>query len=557
MSKSKKFLAMCLVLMLVISVSGTAALAAGSVSRPNTTLFVGAMELPEEGEAILPIMISGNEGFIAINISLTFDHNLFNVVSVKRGSFANRGSVTANIESFNEGRSRTLNINMYNASGNLYSDGCIFEVTLQAKKGVEIGEYPVTITYDPDNTYYARDLNDINYGTEPNIIDLRLQDGNITVVHAWDEGVPVPSSCIEGTFDTKYTCTVCGATKIEYGLDAHHWELTSTVDPTCTENGARIFTCSDCGNTRTESIPALGHDFSEWTYSNEEVHVHRCSRCELEQRQVHEYDSVKTDPTCTEDGFTTYTCQDCGYSYTVAGEAATGHAFGDWESYNDNQHIRHCEKCDETELANHAFGDQIVVEPTCGEEGYTKQVCEACGQEKILETTPALGHNYGAWEPYDDEHHVHHCDRCDGDEYQDHTFGEGIKIEPSCTEVGYTQYTCDVCGHDRISDVIEALGHNYTAIQVVEPTKTEEGYTVYKCSRCGDTYYDDFIPPISILKGDVNDSKNVDNVDLVLLARYLVKLEKTLPRMDNANMDDNKVIDNKDLVTLAKKIVNM
>jgi hypothetical protein len=101
------------------------------------------------------------------------------------------------------------------------------------------------------------------------------------------------------------------------------------------------------------------------------------------------------------------------------------------------------------------------------------------------------------------------------------------------------------------------LGHDYAAIKVVEPTEKEEGYTVYKCSRCGDTYYDDFIPAKAILKGDVNDSKTVDNADLVLLARYLVKLEATLPRMDNADMDDNNVIDNKDLVTLAKQIVNL
>ena len=557
MSKSKKFLAMCLALMLVISVISTAALAEGSVSRPNTTLSVGPIELPEEGEAVLPVMISGNEGFIAINISLTFDHELFTVVGVKRGSFANRGSVTANIDSFNEGRSRTLNINMYNSSGNLYSDGCIFEVSLQAKKGVETGDYPVSISYDSNNTYYARDLNDINYGTEPNIVDMRLEDGNITVVHSWDEGVPTPSTCIEGTFDTLYTCTVCGATKIEPGIDAHHWEQTSTVDPTCTEDGTRTYTCADCGKTRNEPIPALGHDFSEWAYSDEEVHVHRCSRCEIEERQVHEFEAVKTAATCTEDGFITYTCQDCGYSYTVAGDAATGHTFGNWEPYNEDQHIRHCENCDETELANHVFGDSVVVEPTCDEDGCTKQVCQTCGQEKILETTPALGHNYGAWEPYDDDQHVHHCDRCDSDEYQEHAFDEGIIVEPTCTDSGYTQYTCEVCGHDKISDVIEALGHEYEAIEVVEPTETEEGYTVYKCNRCGDTYYDDFIPAITILKGDVNDSKNVDNADLVLMARYLVNLEAILPRMDNADMDDNQIIDNQDLVTLAKKIVSM
>ena len=37
-----------------------------------------------------------------------------------------------------------------------------------------------------------------------------------------------------------------------------------TTEPTCTTEGVKTYTCSN-GETRTESIPALGHDFGNWT----------------------------------------------------------------------------------------------------------------------------------------------------------------------------------------------------------------------------------------------------------------------------------------------------
>ena len=42
----------------------------------------------------------------------------------------------------------------------------------------------------------------------------------------------------------------------------------------------------------------------------------------------HSYEAVVTEPTCTEDGYTTYTCE-CGYSYTEAGDPATDHSFSE------------------------------------------------------------------------------------------------------------------------------------------------------------------------------------------------------------------------------------
>lgn len=74
-----------------------------------------------------------------------------------------------------------------------------------------------------------------------------------------------------------------------------HVYTSTTVYPTCTENGVETFTCA-CGSTYTETIPAIGHSFKK----------------------------AVTPPTETANGYTTYICQNCGYSYISDKVPATG-----------------------------------------------------------------------------------------------------------------------------------------------------------------------------------------------------------------------------------------
>lgn len=72
------------------------------------------------------------------------------------------------------------------------------------------------------------------------------------------------------------------------------------------------------------------------------------------QAHKHAYKAKVVAPTCTEQGYTTYTCA-CGSSYTDAKTKALGHSFGDWvitkkpTSSSTGQKTRTCNRCKKSE----------------------------------------------------------------------------------------------------------------------------------------------------------------------------------------------------------------
>ena len=65
-----------------------------------------------------------------------------------------------------------------------------------------------------------------------------------------------------------------------------------------------------------------------------------------------------------------------------------------------------------------------------------------------------------------------------------HSYELTATVEPTCTTPGKRVYTCTTEGHtdDTYEEIIDALGHHFTAVEVVAPTYTSEGYTIYKLS---------------------------------------------------------------------------
>ena len=67
-----------------------------------------------------------------------------------------------------------------------------------------------------------------------------------------------------------------------------------------------------------------------------------------------------------------------------------------------------------------------------------------------------------------------------------HEYDEHI-IEATCTEMGYTEYVCSLCGESYKDNYTEAKGHTYTETET-QATCTEKGYITYVCDDCGYTY---------------------------------------------------------------------
>ena len=216
-----------------------------------------------------------------------------------------------------------------------------------------------------------------------------------------------------------------------------------------------------------------------------------------------------TVPTCTEGGYTTYTCAGCNYSYTDNKTESLGHSYeskataptcttGGYTTYT-------CSVCkdsytgDATPPGEHNY-TSVVTAPTCTEGGYTTYTCSACDDAFTAERTEPLGHDYVLTDSVEatcelpgvatyvcgnDKTHV------DVREIpaKGHQYVPAV-TEPTCTRMGYTTYTC-ACGDSYIADITDATGHLYRE-QVTVPTCTEEGYTTYTCS-CGDSFTADAV----------------------------------------------------------------
>ena len=112
----------------------------------------------------------------------------------------------------------------------------------------------------------------------------------------------------------------------------HVYDEAITTKPTCTTEGVKTFTCSECGESYTEAVAATGHTYTdtvvEPTCTAEGYTEHTCAcgdtyKDATTAKLAHTYAEEVTAPTCTVAGYTTYTCA-CGDTYKGAETAATG-----------------------------------------------------------------------------------------------------------------------------------------------------------------------------------------------------------------------------------------
>ena len=217
----------------------------------------------------------------------------------------------------------------------------------------------------------------------------------------------------------------CGCTSHTYG------SAVITKQPTCTSEGTKTKTCTQCGATVTETIAKLSHS----------------------------YTTTVVAPTCTADGYTLHKCSVCGTSYKDSTTKATGHSYGNSvvtkqpTCTSEGTKTKTCTKCNATVTetiakTSHKYANTVVA-PTCTTDGYTLHKCSVCGTSYKDSTTKATGHSYG---------------------------NSVVTKQPTCTSEGTKIKTCTKC-NVTVTEKLPAKGH--TAV-------TDKGYPA-TCTTAGKT----------------------------------------------------------------------
>ncbi|MBR4304074.1 MAG: hypothetical protein IKT81_01955, partial [Clostridia bacterium] len=293
-----------------------------------------------------------------------------------------------------------------------------------------------------------------------------------------------------------------------------------TTEPTHTEPGTVTFTCTLCGHTYTEEIPVTPeHQWGEWVVNKQDeanTHIRYCT-CDETQTAAHNFDNgaVTTEATHTSKGEMTYTCADCGYTYTKEIEETPEHSWTDWSDNSDGTHSRAC-RCNATETAACAYDDGAVTQAaTHYEEGETTYTCTVCGgtmTEAIAKTTE---HEWSEWASTNSTTHIREC-KCGETQSADHNYDNGVVTKQAThLETGVKTFTCQTCGFVREETIAKTAEHSFGSWQseatvvgkhyrecacgqretadctfddgvvTAEPTYDADGTKTYTCQTCG------------------------------------------------------------------------
>ena len=284
------------------------------------------------------------------------------------------------------------------------------------------------------------------------------------ISHKWDAGVVTKEPTYTSTGTKKYTCTNCGETKTEtiakLVCTSHVWDSGKIVTaPTYKTEGTKKYTCKNCGTTKTETIVKLvctshvwdaGVVIKEPTYTSTGTKKYTCKNCGTTKTETiaklvctnHAWDAgeVVTAPTYKTEGTKKYTCKNCGTTKTetIAKLVCTSHA---WNS------------------------GVVTKEPTYTSTGTKKYTCTNCGEIKT-ETIAKLVCTNHAWD------------------------AGVVTKKPTYTSTGEKKYTCTNCGTTKTETIAKLIctSHVWDSGKVVTaPTYKTEGTKKYTCKNCGET----------------------------------------------------------------------
>ena len=248
------------------------------------------------------------------------------------------------------------------------------------------------------DSYTYVDVDHSYYGVLPALV-IELGE-SAEHIHTMETISATEATCTEEGNNEYYYCSECNKyfkdkagtqeTTVEAEIipaTGHKWnngEVTTAA--TCTTDGVMTYTCLDCGETKTETIAATGHNYEE----------------------------TVIEATCTEEGYTLYECRNCDDSYTDNEVAALGHSMTLTEAKDatcteeGNNEYYYCSECNkyfkdvegeeettfEAEViptTGHNWDEgEVTTAATCTEDGVMTFTCSNCNETRT-ETIPA-GH---------------------------------------------------------------------------------------------------------------------------------------------------------------------
>ena len=283
----------------------------------------------------------------------------------------------------------------------------------------------------------------------------------------------------------------------------HVWDAGKvTTEPTCTEAGVKTYTCSKCGNTKTEELPALGHidenkdelcdrcgaklgedpkptgnkyvKAASLKDGDEVVLFNPAQGMALSKEIVATYYKVGTAVTPTDGVLET---SDTAIVWTVA---ADGTGFNLINDEGKKLSIEGTFSSIPYDKENDAWTVQTAATAGCvyvvNENGkYISWSSKGNFAAYTFDATKEADYALELYVKTADAPHVH-------------TWDEGrVTTEPTCTKAGVKTYTCTVCKETK-TEAIAALGHKWDDGKVTtEPTCTVAGVKTYTCTVCKET----------------------------------------------------------------------
>ena len=310
--------------------------------------------------------------------------------------------------------------------------------------------------------------------------------------YAWDADPTTATISKDTTFTAKLTTAPHNPQTLESNI----------VDATCEKDGSKTVTtsCSDCGYVISENnvvIPATGHAWGEWkhdaaTAEADATHTRVCGKdASHTQTKACDFTSqVTQNQTSDLPEITTYTCKDCGYSYTKETKPALGHThnygapvadYTSGEAFVEGKNYTHTATCtgegtcsQPTKTDKCTFDNGVETKAaTCTEPGVKTFTCTECGGTYTV-AIPATDHAWGQWkhDAATAEADATHTRVCANDASHKETkacdFTAKVTQEATLDQAEITTYTCKDCGYSYTKETAPALAGVTVTVNAVE-----------------------------------------------------------------------------------------